>query len=143
MAAAVADFRPRAAAEHKIKKSELDDDAPAIALERTQDILEAVKARRAQTQRPRVVVGFAAESRDLRVYARAKIERKGVDLLVANDISAADAGFDVDTNRVVILDAQGGQLELDLTTKTRVAEILIERIGLLLGTPYDGMPSRS
>ncbi|MCA9908893.1 MAG: bifunctional phosphopantothenoylcysteine decarboxylase/phosphopantothenate--cysteine ligase CoaBC [Anaerolineae bacterium] len=132
MAAAVADFRPQAAAPNKIKKSELDQDAPAIQLERTADILAAVKQQRAQTGFPRVTVGFAAESQELLTYARDKIVRKGVDLLVANDISAADAGFDVDTNRVIILDADGEAETLPLASKAVVSEIILQRVAKLL-----------
>lgn len=132
MAAAVADFRPRAPSAHKIKKSELHDDAPTITLERTVDILAAVKEQRARTGFPRVTVGFAAESKDLLTYAQEKIARKGVDLLIANDISAADAGFDVDTNRVIILDAQGNREELALASKAKVSEAILARVALLL-----------
>ncbi|MCA9902975.1 MAG: bifunctional phosphopantothenoylcysteine decarboxylase/phosphopantothenate--cysteine ligase CoaBC [Anaerolineae bacterium] len=132
MAAAVADFRPQTAAPNKIKKSELDQDAPAIQLERTADILAAVKDQRAQTGFPRVTVGFAAESQELLTYARDKIVRKGVDLLVANDISAADAGFDVDTNRVIILDADGEAETLPLASKAVVSEIILQRVAKLL-----------
>jgi phosphopantothenoylcysteine decarboxylase/phosphopantothenate--cysteine ligase len=132
MAAAVADFRPRTIADDKIKKSELNADAPSLELERTTDILAAVKTQRAATGYPRVAVGFAAESRDLLTYARDKMARKGVDLLVANDISASDAGFDVETNRVLILDAQGNTTHLDLMSKTRVSEAVVARIASLL-----------
>ena len=128
MAAAVADFRPAQAAERKIKKSELHDDAPHIALARTADILGAVKERCAATGCPRFVVGFAAESDDLIAYARDKMVRKGVDMLVANDIRAADAGFDVDTNRVVILMPDREPESLDLMHKARVSEAIVERV---------------
>lgn len=131
MAAAVADFRPQAAADHKIKKTEDSADAPTILLTRTADILLTVKEQRAASGFPRVVVGFAAESRDLLTYAADKLARKGLDMLVANDISAPDAGFEVDTNRVVFL-SPGRQEALDLTSKTRVAEVLIERVAALL-----------
>ena len=100
MAAAVADFRPQNRADQKIKKKDDSDDAPTIVLVRTPDILLSVKDRRAVTGRPYVVVGFAAESEQLLTHARAKLERKGLDLLIANDITAPDAGFEVDTNRV-------------------------------------------
>jgi phosphopantothenoylcysteine decarboxylase/phosphopantothenate--cysteine ligase len=102
-------------------------------LTRTADILLAVKARRAETGFPRLVVGFAAESEQLLANAQSKLERKGVDLLVANDITAHDAGFEVDTNRVIILDDQGGQQPLDLKTKAAVGEVIIQRVASLLG----------
>jgi len=132
MAAAVADFRPQIVAGEKIKKT--DDDAGIdLKLTRNPDILMAVKVLRTQTGLPRVVVGFAAESENLLVNARAKLERKGLDLLIANDIAAADAGFEVDTNRVTILDAAGESESLPLASKALVAERIVERVaGLLL-----------
>jgi phosphopantothenoylcysteine decarboxylase / phosphopantothenate---cysteine ligase len=132
MAAAVADFRPQSVARQKIKKKEGTDDAPTLALTRNPDILLAVKEQRGKTGFPRVVVGFAAESEDLLKNARRKLEHKGLHLLVANDISAADAGFEVDTNRVIILDADGGQTPLDLTSKVFVSEAVIQRVANLL-----------
>jgi phosphopantothenoylcysteine decarboxylase/phosphopantothenate--cysteine ligase len=131
MAAAVADFRPASVADQKIKKLE-DAGAPMLVLERNPDILGAVKARRADTQMPRVVVGFAAESQRVRDYARDKLARKGLDLIVANDITASDAGFDVDTNRVAIYDADGGEQFLDLTSKARVSEAIWRRVAAVL-----------
>ncbi len=125
MAAAVADFKPAQAAAQKIKKGDDPDAALTLTLARTPDILLDVKARRAQTGRPRVVIGFAAESENLLANAREKLARKGLDLIVANDISAPDAGFEVDTNRVTLLDAQGGQQPYELASKAAVAEIVI------------------
>lgn len=130
MAAAVADFRPRAIAEHKIKKTA--DAAPTIALEKTTDILAAVAEQRAQTGHPSIVVGFAAESQDLVANARTKMLRKKLDYVVANDITARDSGFAVDTNRVTIIDAGGGVEQLPLLTKTQVAEAVLERVERLL-----------
>lgn len=132
MAAAVADFRPAEVSTQKIKKSERGDDAPVLPLAHTADILMRVKDQRAAAGWPRVVVGFAAESQDLLANAQAKLARKGLDLIVANDITAADAGFGVDTNRVTLLDARGGQEPLDLTSKARVAEEVIRRVRALL-----------
>jgi phosphopantothenoylcysteine decarboxylase/phosphopantothenate--cysteine ligase len=132
MAAAVADFRPAAPASQKIKKADGSDAGLTLNMERTQDILMAVKAQRLESRFPQAVVGFAAESEDLQRNARDKMARKGVDLLVANDISAADAGFETDTNRVLILDPHGGEERLDLTSKMRVAEHVISRVAALL-----------
>ena len=132
MAAAVADFRPQTRAAQKIKKKDDSDDAPTIVLTRTPDILLSVKERRAADGHPHVVVGFAAESEKLLTHARAKLERKGLDLLIANDITAPDAGFEVDTNRVVILGADGSQTPLALASKTRIAEAIVERVAHLL-----------
>jgi phosphopantothenoylcysteine decarboxylase/phosphopantothenate--cysteine ligase len=130
MAAAVADFRPAAVAEHKLKKTAV----PEIQLEKTVDILSAVADARAADpdKRPTVVVGFAAESQDLIANARDKVLRKRLDLIAANDISAADAGFSVDTNRVTLIGSGGGVEELPLLTKAQVAEAVLERVERLL-----------
>ncbi|GAB4471673.1 MAG: bifunctional phosphopantothenoylcysteine decarboxylase/phosphopantothenate--cysteine ligase CoaBC [Anaerolineae bacterium] len=95
MSAAVADFRPAHPETQKIKKER--QAAPAIELERNPDILLEVSE---QPRRPRAVIGFAAETEDLLANARAKLARKKLDLIVANDVTAPDAGFEVDTNRV-------------------------------------------
>ncbi len=129
MAAAVADYRPRTMSEQKIKKS---DDALNLHLARTPDILMAVKAQREQTGYPMIVVGFAAESENLVENASDKLQSKGLDLLVANDITAEDAGFAVDTNRVVVLDMDGGLHSMDLTSKVNIGAYIIERVGGLL-----------
>jgi len=129
MAAAVADFRPAQAASQKIKK---EDGAPHIQLEPTPDILAAVARRRSTGARPQVVIGFAAESQSLLDNARRKLEAKKLDLIVANDISAADAGFAVDNNRVTLLDAQGAEA-LPLMSKEAVAESVLARAAALLG----------
>lgn len=131
MAAAVADFTPADVAAHKIKKSSAG--SLTLTLAPTADILLAVRQARQAGGFPRVVVGFAAESENLLANARAKLERKGLDLLVANDITAPDAGFAVETNRVTILDADGGQQPLELLSKARVAEIVVGRAAALLG----------
>jgi phosphopantothenoylcysteine decarboxylase/phosphopantothenate--cysteine ligase len=132
MAAAVADFRPTQAATQKIKKSTDNNDAPIIHLTRNPDILLNVKASRDASGFPRVVVGFAAESENLLTNARDKLQRKGLDMLVANDITAPDAGFSVDTNRVTILTSDGDTHPFDLTSKAEVAQRIIERIAKLL-----------
>jgi phosphopantothenoylcysteine decarboxylase/phosphopantothenate--cysteine ligase len=129
MAAAVADFRPKNAASDKIKK---EGGVPQIELEATEDILKAAAGKRSGAKRPRVVVGFAAESRDLLDNASNKLESKGLDLIAANDISASDAGFAVETNRVTLLFADGHRESLPLMSKTEVAETMIERIAKLL-----------
>lgn len=131
MAAAVADFRPATIAEQKIKKTDDSDDL-SLPLVRTPDILMRVMAERQSHPRLRAVVGFAAESENLLANAQAKRQRKGLELLVANDISAPDAGFAVDTNRVTLLHADGRQEPLELTSKARVGEAIIERVAALL-----------
>jgi phosphopantothenoylcysteine decarboxylase / phosphopantothenate---cysteine ligase len=128
MAAAVADFRPNQVAEQKIKKST----APQINLEKTIDILSAIADRRDLTRRPEVVVGFAAESQNLIENAREKIQRKKLSFIVANDISADDAGFSVDTNRVTLIDVDEGVEQLPLLSKAQVAEAVVARVTKLL-----------
>ena len=129
MAAAVADFRPAAPPEHKIKK---EQGLPEISLMGTADILEAVAEIKSKHGYPQVTVGFAAESTNLIQNARRKLKAKSLDLIVANDISSPDAGFAVDTNRVTLLDAGGGEEKLPLLAKSEVAQIVLERvIGLL------------
>jgi phosphopantothenoylcysteine decarboxylase / phosphopantothenate---cysteine ligase len=125
MAAAVADFRPVAAADHKIKK---DTGIPQIFLEKTSDILSAIASQRSATGYPRIMVGFAAESEDLLENARSKMRSKHLDMIVANDISATDSGFAVDDNRVTLLDSMGGVEELPLQSKAEVAATIMQRV---------------
>ncbi|MFW5772896.1 MAG: phosphopantothenoylcysteine decarboxylase, partial [Phototrophicaceae bacterium] len=132
MAAAVADFRPASAAGQKIKKESVSGDL-SLQLLPTADILTEIKASREETGYPRVVVGFAAETENLLDNAQAKLERKGLDIMVANDITAEDAGFGVETNRVVILDADGNRYPLDLATKAVISEAIINHVADLLG----------
>ena len=134
MAAAVADFRPGEAATDKIKR---EKDIPEITLERTEDILAAVSKLKVKTGWPRVIVGFAAESQKLIENAQSKLEEKGLDLVVANDITADDAGFAVDTNRVTLLDRTGDSEELPLMSKDAVAEEVLQRVVALLGAEDD------
>ena len=129
MAAAVADYKPLAVANEKIKKS---DDDLRLALARTPDILMAVKEQRAKTGYPMIVVGFAAESQNLVENAADKLQRKGLDLLIANDITADDAGFAVDSNRVLVLDMDGGLHPIERTSKANIGAYIIERIEGLL-----------
>ena len=130
MAAAVADFRPRRAATTKLSR----DEGLTIELEPTEDILAGaaatVRASGAGTPRP-VLVGFAAETGSLD-RAAAKLERKGVDLLVANDVSEVGSGFGTDTNRVTILAADGTSQELPLLPKPAVADLLLDRVARAL-----------
>jgi phosphopantothenoylcysteine decarboxylase / phosphopantothenate---cysteine ligase len=133
MAAAVADFRPAEAREQKIKKRP-GGEAPAVELVPNPDILATLGAARAErgARRP-VLVGFAAETERLVEHARHKLETKRCDLVVANDVSASDAGFSVDTNRVVLVDAQGEEA-LELDTKARIAHAVVDRVAELLGS---------
>lgn len=129
MAAAAADFRPKHIAKDKMKKR---DGIPQIELEAAPDILKTVSGTPVEKKRFRVVVGFAAESQNLLENADEKLKSKKLDFIVANDISANDAGFAVDTNRVTFLFANGARENLPLTSKMEVAEIIIEHISRLL-----------
>jgi phosphopantothenoylcysteine decarboxylase/phosphopantothenate--cysteine ligase len=121
-AAAVADFRPKEPPERKLKK---DDGIPDIVLEPTHDF--SVDLGRAK--RPgQVLVGFAAETEDLVRNATRKLSSKHLDLIVANNVAEPDAGFEVDTNRALILDAEGGVDELPLLPKTELAGIILDRV---------------
>jgi len=120
MAAAVADFRPVEVADCKIKK---DGGVPEVRLEPTVDILAELGRIRTGGQ---VLVGFAAETDDLRQNAAAKLQAKGADLIVANDVSAPEVGFEHDTNAVVLLDAGGGVTEVPLCDKREVASAVLD-----------------
>jgi len=129
MAAAVADFRPKTQAQDKIKK---EGGILQIELEATEDILKTVATSSVGAKRPRVVAGFAAESQSLLENAGYKLQSKKLDLIAANDISAGDAGFAVETNRITLLFADGRRESLSLMSKTEAAEIIIMRIAALL-----------
>jgi phosphopantothenoylcysteine decarboxylase/phosphopantothenate--cysteine ligase len=129
MAAAVADFRPRRSEVEKIKRRSGLTEIP---VEPTEDILAEVAARREARDAPKVVIGFAAESEDLVENAQKKLERKGLSLIVANDITAPGSGFGADTNQVTILDEQGQVEELPLMSKAQVARAVMDRLVDLL-----------
>ncbi|HEX7097500.1 MAG TPA: bifunctional phosphopantothenoylcysteine decarboxylase/phosphopantothenate--cysteine ligase CoaBC [Acidimicrobiales bacterium] len=120
MAAAVADFRPARPAAQKLKK---EDGVPEIVLERTPDILAGLGQRKRADQ---VLVGFAAETADLRANAAAKLARKGADLIVANDVTQPRVGFEHDTNAVVIFGADGSEVEVPLSDKHEVASAVLD-----------------
>jgi phosphopantothenoylcysteine decarboxylase/phosphopantothenate--cysteine ligase len=140
MAAAVADYTPAKPASDKIAKS---DGPMTLTLERTTDILAALgELRRRGSDRAPVLVGFAAETRDAVARAREKLTRKKVDLIVANDVSRPDAGFDVETNAVTLVSAEGDE-ELPLQSKTAVAARILDRIEQLVQSRRAGMPARA
>jgi phosphopantothenoylcysteine decarboxylase/phosphopantothenate--cysteine ligase len=126
MAAAVADYQPEEAAPQKIKRK--DAGSLDLSLVRTPDILSEVGVRKGL-----VKVAFAAESEDLLANARLKLKAKGVDLIAANDITAPGAGFGSETNRVTLLDAEGGEEELALMSKYDVAWRILDTVLALLG----------
>ncbi|HIP97162.1 MAG TPA: bifunctional 4'-phosphopantothenoylcysteine decarboxylase/phosphopantothenoylcysteine synthetase, partial [Anaerolineae bacterium] len=128
MAAAVADYRPAQVAGQKIKKTA---EPLILTLERTPDILAEVAAHRAEWSRLRVVIGFAAETERLVENARDKLQRKRLELIVANDARAA---MGADTNQVTLIAANGSVEELPLLPKDEVAERVIARLAALLST---------
>ena len=123
MAAAVADYRPAHPADDKIKKERATLE---IALERTVDILGSVKG-------SFVRVGFAAESSNLEHNAQSKLSSKGLDLIVANDITSTDSGFGAENNRVILIDRTGAIDRLPLLSKREVADRVLDRVVQLLG----------
>jgi phosphopantothenoylcysteine decarboxylase/phosphopantothenate--cysteine ligase len=133
MAAAVADFRPAEVAEHKIKKTDDSDDAPVIRLVRNPDILAELVARRPSGQ---IVVGFAAETGDaagdVLQHARAKLARKGCDLLVLNDVSAGKV-FGREDTEVTLLYPDGRQTPVPPGPKEIVAEAVWDAVVNLFG----------
>jgi len=122
MAAAVADFRPADVSGRKLKKR---DGVPEIVLEPTADILAGLGARKRPGQ---TLVGFAAETDDLRKNAASKLAAKGADLVVANDVTAPGAGFEHDTNKVTLLFADGSAVEVPLADKRAVARRVFDAI---------------
>jgi phosphopantothenoylcysteine decarboxylase/phosphopantothenate--cysteine ligase len=127
MAAAVADYGPASAPAQKIHKA---PDTLTLSLVRTPDILAELGKVRAGTDRP-LLVGFAAETVDVIASARRKQREKGVDLIVANDVSRTDAGFEVDTNEVTIVSSTGEE-HLPLQSKSAIAVEVVRRIETLL-----------
>jgi phosphopantothenoylcysteine decarboxylase/phosphopantothenate--cysteine ligase len=139
MAAAVADYSPARRADQKITKS---DGPMTLTLERTRDILAELGQLPSRTSAGTpVLVGFAAETGDTVAKAREKRARKHVDLIVANDVSRADAGFDVETNAVTLVSAEGAE-ELPLQSKAAVASRIVDRIEHLLRRRA-GAPARA
>jgi phosphopantothenoylcysteine decarboxylase/phosphopantothenate--cysteine ligase len=122
MAGAPADYRPRFTSAGKMKKG---SDTVSLELEENPDILTEVRGKC-------VRVGFAAESENLVKNAKAKLQTKDLDLIIANDITAPDSGFDSETNRVVIIDGSGTVKKLPLLTKSEVADRILDRVVALL-----------
>ena len=125
MAAAVADFAPRASSE-KLKKR---DGVPELHLERTPDILADLVAQRANGQ---IIVGFAAETTDVLANALEKLRDKDVDLLVVNDVAAPGVGFEHATNEVLLLSRHEEPERVSLRSKEAVAWEILARVAALL-----------
>jgi phosphopantothenoylcysteine decarboxylase/phosphopantothenate--cysteine ligase len=123
-AAAVSDFRPAETSPSKVKKG---SGPVSLELVRTPDILQGV----GQSKGARVLVGFAAETEDLVANARKKLESKNLDLVVANDVTAAGAGFGGDTNAVVLLKRDGSRVDVPVAGKREVAERILDEVRAL------------
>jgi len=124
-AAAVADYRPKVFVKEKIKK---DDKPRSIELERNPDIIAEI----GQNKKNIVLVGFAMETKDLLANAREKLEKKNMDLIVANSLREEGAGFQTDTNKITIIDREGDVQSLPVMTKMEAAEKILERVEELL-----------
>jgi phosphopantothenoylcysteine decarboxylase / phosphopantothenate---cysteine ligase len=137
MAAAVADFRPKHPVSHKITKQGPSDRT--LDLERTTDILSLLSAQRT-TQ---LMVGFAAETTDLIAHAKDKLTAKGLDLIVANDVTTAGAGFGSDLNAATLIDRQGNTTELPLMPKRALADAILSHAQALLRSRESGLSSHA
>ena len=129
MAAAVADLRPASVSTQKIKKQNVES---TLSLERNDDILSLVGEARRDSGRPLVSVGFAAETQNLVENAQAKLEKKNLDLIIANDLTAPGAGFAADTNIVTVISRDHPPEALPITTKSAVAEMIMMRVAAFL-----------
>jgi phosphopantothenoylcysteine decarboxylase/phosphopantothenate--cysteine ligase len=134
--AAVSDWKPQARASQKVKKGEGPE---TLTLVRTPDVLAEASQRVAGRARRPALVGFAAETERVVEYARSKLERKGLDAIVANDVTAPGAGFGVETNRVTVLTRDGQQRDFS-GTKLEVARSLFEMLGVYLPPPNLSAP---
>ncbi len=124
MAAAIADFRPAEPASHKVKKNARGFDL------RMAPIADEMP-KLAEKKGSRVLIGFAAETNDLEANARDKLKRKGLDLIVANDVTKEGAGFGVDTNIVTLIGADGSFQDCPKLSKDEVAEIILDRLAAI------------
>jgi phosphopantothenoylcysteine decarboxylase/phosphopantothenate--cysteine ligase len=124
MAAAVSDYRPAVVAADKLKKT---DGAASLELQRTPDILKALGAAKGE----RLLVGFAAETRDVAESARAKLRSKNLDLIVANDVGREGQGFASELNAALLIDAKGGETAVPLVSKRELADVILDRIAEL------------
>jgi phosphopantothenoylcysteine decarboxylase/phosphopantothenate--cysteine ligase len=128
MSAAVSDYRPAGCAEQKIKRG---SEEMLVKLTHNPDILASLGALKTR----QVMVGFAAETQDILQHAQQKLERKHLDLIVANDVSAPDSGFAVDTNQVTLIHRSGEAEPLPLLSKEDVADRVLDRVAALLAEP--------
>lgn len=128
MAAAVSDFRPAELGKQKIKKAQAFSSGLGLPLVGNPDILEQVKAQKEKSGYPTITLGFAAETENLVDQGREKLIRKTLDFIAVNDVGAADSGFSVGTNRIILLSSDGRLLNLPLQSKSTIAEEIIKVI---------------
>jgi phosphopantothenoylcysteine decarboxylase/phosphopantothenate--cysteine ligase len=138
MAAAVADYAPERSASQKVAKR---DESLTLVLKKTPDILGDLGHRRMTTGDGPLLVGFAAETEDLVARATAKRERKHADLIVANDVSRPDSGFDVDANAVTIIGPDGAE-SVPMQSKSRIAAVILDRVERLVASREIARPPR-
>jgi phosphopantothenoylcysteine decarboxylase/phosphopantothenate--cysteine ligase len=121
MAAAVSDYRPASVSDTKLKKTE----GPAVLeLQRTTDILKGLGAAKGE----RLLVGFAAETNEVRGYAKDKLLKKNLDLIVANDVGREGSGFASENNAALLIDRSGGEQEVPLVSKRELAERILDKV---------------
>lgn len=135
-AAAVADYRPEKISEHKVKKEHIDT---RLILERNPDILLALGKRKKAGQ---LLVGFAAESRDLQQEGTKKLHNKNLDLIAVNDISGDSTGFEAESNQVLLISAAGGD-SLPYTSKLHTADLILDKVVSLLSPAQAGKRKRA
>lgn len=128
MAAAVADFRPAAAAEQKIKKGRAPGALPLVP---TEDILAGLGRRAGRSKK--VLVGFAAETENVGANAELKRRQKGLDLIVANDVGRRDIGFDSEFNQVVMIGREGSVFHSERRSKREISRLILDRLEVLFG----------
>jgi phosphopantothenoylcysteine decarboxylase/phosphopantothenate--cysteine ligase len=127
-AAAVSDYRPKESARHKIKKGE---DRINLELVKNPDILAELGCKKEAS--PQILVGFAAETQEMIVHAKEKLKAKNLDMIIANDVSREDAGFEADTNKMKLIYSDGRLEDTSLMTKDEAADLILDRIKSLIG----------
>jgi phosphopantothenoylcysteine decarboxylase/phosphopantothenate--cysteine ligase len=126
MTAAVADFRPAEMGKQKIKKAQAVSGRLGVPLVSNPDILELVKIQKAKSGKPLITLGFAAETEKLIEHASEKLERKSLDFIAVNDVSAGDSGFSVESNRITLISADGVSIDMPLQSKIEISERIIK-----------------
>lgn len=127
MAAAVADFKTAGPSLHKMRKRETPR---ALEIEPTEDILATLGGNRRRARK--ILVGFAAETNDLAASAGKKLREKNLDLIIANDVSRKDIGFDSEDNQVIIIDRKGTAIESEKASKREISRLILDRVEVLL-----------